>query len=94
MWIKAEPRGIGGNGRTEDRISPLMAETARDLLDACHAARQRGADFPTIWRNLLKDHALVLGPPVQGGDREGPALEVRLLTGQCLVFRPAAISLE
>jgi hypothetical protein len=71
-----------------------MADAARDLLDACHAARQDGADFPTIWRNVLRDHALVIGPPVQGGDREGPALEIRLVTGQSLVFRPAAISLE
>ena len=71
-----------------------MADAARDLLDACHAARRSGADFPTIWRDMLKDHALVLGPPVQGGDVESPALEVRLLTGQSLVFRPTAISLE
>jgi hypothetical protein len=71
-----------------------MADTARDLLDACHAARNGGADFPTIWRNVLKDDALVVGPPVQGGDVVSPALEVRLLTGQRLVFRPAAISLE
>jgi hypothetical protein len=71
-----------------------MADAARDLLDACHAARRGGADFPTIWRDVLKDNALVLGPPVQGRDVASPALEVRLLTGQSLVFRPAAISLE
>jgi hypothetical protein len=71
-----------------------MADAARDLFDACHAARQSGADFPTIWRDVLKDNTLVVGPPIQGGDVEGPALEVRLLTGQSLVFRPAAISLE
>ena len=71
-----------------------MADAARDLLDACHAARQCGADFPTIWRNVLKDHSLVAGLPVQGDDIVDPALEVHLLTGQSLVFRPAAISLE
>jgi hypothetical protein len=71
-----------------------MADAARDLFDACDAARRSGADFPTIWRSVLKDHALVAGPPVQGADGTSPALEVRLLTGQSLVFRPAAISLE
>lgn len=94
MWIKAEPGRIGGNGRPITWIWPPMTDAARDLLDACHAARRAGADFPTIWRNVLKDHALVLGPPVQGADVESPALEIRLLTGQSLLFRPAGISLE
>jgi hypothetical protein len=71
-----------------------VADAARDLLNACHAARRNGADFPTIWRNVLKDHVLVVGPPIQGGDVESPALEVRLLTGQSLVFRSTEISLE
>ena len=71
-----------------------MAETAHDLLHLCRAARLGGADFPTIWNEILKYHVLVTGSPVQGGDVANPSLEVRLLTGQNLVFGPAEIALE
>jgi hypothetical protein len=71
-----------------------MAIAASDLLSACKTARAAGADFPTIWTNVLKDDVLVLGPPRQGGDVDAPALEVRLLNGQSLVFRAGEFSLE
>jgi hypothetical protein len=71
-----------------------MAIAASDLLSACTAARKAGADFPTIWADVLKSHALVLGPPRQGGDVAAPTLEIRLLNGQSLVFRSGEFSLE
>lgn len=47
---------------------------------------QGGADFPTIWRTLLKSHDLVVGAPVQGVDVDPPVLEIRLIDGRRLQF--------
>jgi hypothetical protein len=71
-----------------------MAISASDLLSACKSARAAGADFPTIWSSLLRSHALVLGPPHTAGDVAAPALEIRLMNGQSLVFRAGEFSLE
>jgi hypothetical protein len=71
-----------------------MADLARDLFRACIDARASGADFPTIWREVLRNNVLVAGEPVQGRDVADPSLEVRLMTGQTLVFRAAEITLE
>jgi len=57
-----------------------------DLLQECAAARRRGLDFPTIWREILRIHPLVAGPAIQMADRDRCWHEVPLITGQRLVF--------
>ena len=65
-----------------------MAETANDLVLKCTAIARDGSDFPTIWDAVLKRHALVVGPPIQTfDDEERPQLKIRLVTGQCLVYK-------
>ena len=65
-----------------------MAETANDLVLKCTAIARDGADFPTVWDAVLKRHALVVGLPVQTfDDEERPQLEIRLVTGQRLVYK-------
>lgn len=71
-----------------------MADMASELVRACIEARADGADFPTIWQSILSGHPLVSGLPVQGADVTSPALEVHLLTGQCVVYRAGAFTLE
>ena len=64
-----------------------------DLLSRCVAAREGGANFPSIWNTILKGHPLVFGPPVQAM-REGQARrEIKLITGQRLIFDHAVFSL-
>lgn len=63
-----------------------MFGTAAVLRDACNQARHGGADFPTIWWQILDGHPLVFGIPIQTIDDDGPALDIRLHTGQRLRF--------
>jgi hypothetical protein len=70
-----------------------MSDRARALLEACTAARDGGADFPTIWREILMAHPLVGGFPVQRTHAGEPVLEVPLVTGQRLVCAAAGFSL-
>jgi hypothetical protein len=44
------------------------------------------ADFPTVWEAILRRHRLVSGPPVQAIRDGRPRLEIRLMTGQSIVF--------
>ena len=46
----------------------------------------RGEDFPTVWRTLLKGHPLVDGIPHQRLVGSRSLLEIRLTTGERLVF--------
>ena len=65
-----------------------MADTANDLVLKCAAIARDGADFPTVWEAVWKSHALVVGPPIQTfDDEERPQLELRLVTGQRLVYK-------
>jgi hypothetical protein len=57
-----------------------------DLVCACLVAKARGADFPTIWTSILKAHPLVAGIPVQTITEARAQLEIRLVTGQRLVY--------
>lgn len=59
---------------------------APDLLKECTAAKQAGADFPTIWRTILKCHPLVMGPPVQRLEGREAVLEVCLINGRRIVL--------
>jgi len=58
----------------------------RDLMQACAAARDGGADFPIIWKTILSRHPLVTGVPVQGMRDGRPQLEVPLRNGQRLIY--------
>ena len=57
-----------------------------DLLNTCAAAKEAGADFPTIWQTILKSHPLVIGPPVQRLEGHEAVLEICLINGQRIVL--------
>ena len=71
-----------------------MTDSATDLLATCVAARLSDDDFPTIWTNISKRHALVIGPPVQHVDEAEPYLAIPLLTGQKLLFSSVGFSIR
>jgi len=64
--------------------------TADELLRACVAAAGRGADFPAIWRSVLKGHHFVAGLPVQGVIAGAAVLQVPLLSGEAIIVGPGA----
>ncbi|CDX19980.1 hypothetical protein MPLB_1810005 [Mesorhizobium sp. ORS 3324] len=70
-----------------------MTNAVARLVDTCNAERQKGSDFPTIWRTILKAHPYVRGLPIQGSGEDGPVLKVPLITGQFLVFLGSHFSL-
>jgi hypothetical protein len=55
----------------------------------CNAARQEGADFPTIWNGMLRGNGIVAGMPTSRSTPSGPIVEVPLTTGQHLEFGPS-----
>ena len=63
--------------------------TAEDLVRQCMEAI-RGSDFPTVWHSVLRQHRLVVGPPVQSLNGDRVELHVRLITGERLVFDSTA----
>jgi hypothetical protein len=65
-----------------------------DLLEICIAARARGMDFPTLWKTILKTSRLVVGNPVQMHAGGKPALKIRLVTNQHLLYGEDRFSLE
>jgi len=46
-------------------------------------------DFPTLWNEVIKPHPMVIGPPVQTVRDGRIRLEVRLITGNAIVFDTA-----
>ncbi len=70
-----------------------MTNAVARLVDACNAERNKGSDFPTIWRGTLKGHPYVRGHPIQDSGETGPVLKVPLITGQFLVFLGSHFSL-
>jgi hypothetical protein len=61
-------------------------DTSEDLLRMCIDAMRKGADFPTVWQNVLRGHRLVLGMPEQQMTDGKAQLHIRLLTGQRIIF--------
>lgn len=61
-------------------------ERAHELAELCTELVRKGNDFPTVWTTVLKSHALVNGIPESKLEGERPVLEVRLITGERLVF--------
>lgn len=72
----------------------LMTENVARLVERCNAERNNGADFPTIWREVLKAHPYVCGLPIQDSNEDGPILRVPLITGKFLVFLGPHFSLR
>jgi hypothetical protein len=64
----------------------MSKERAQDLAELCTELVRNGNDFPTIWTTVLKGHALVNGIPESKLEGKRPVLEVRLVTGERLVF--------
>ena len=55
-------------------------------MEQCRAAQAEGADFPTLWNEVLKSHPLVIGPPVQTVRDGRIRMEIRLITGGAIAF--------
>jgi hypothetical protein len=64
----------------------MSQERADELARVCTDAVRRGNDFPTIWNTLLKKHPLVEGIPQQRLEGNRSFLDIRLITGERLVF--------
>jgi hypothetical protein len=65
-----------------------------DLLEVSLALRATGADFPTIWTQVLQHDRLVIGKPRQLHDGVRPLLKIPLITGHSLVFAAGGFSIE
>ena len=60
------------------------AEGVNELLGRCCAARDGGADFPTVSNQIVRTHPLVLGLPIQVIVESQPQLKIQLINGQFL----------
>ena len=73
-----------GRGRC-NRIC-MVNERACDLAAFCTELVRKGEDFPTVWTSVLNSHALVNGLPESKLEGKRPVLEIKLITGERLVF--------
>jgi hypothetical protein len=64
----------------------IVTERADDLARLCTEIVRKGGIFPTVWQTLLKGHPLVDGIPRSRMDGNRSVLEIRLITGEWLVF--------
>ncbi len=64
----------------------MSNERAEDLARYCTDMVRKGESFPTVWDMRLKRHPLVNGIPRQKLDGTRTILEIRLVTGELLVF--------
>jgi hypothetical protein len=64
----------------------MSKERAHDLAQFCTEMVRQGEDFPTVWASVLKSHALVNGLPESKLEGKRPVLEIKLITGERLVF--------
>ena len=64
----------------------MSQERVDELARVCTDAVPRGNDFPTIWNTLLKKHPLVEVIPQQRLEGNRSFLDIRLITGERLVF--------
>jgi hypothetical protein len=59
---------------------------AKELAEVCTKMVRYGEDFPTVWVTYLKNHALVIGLPESKLECRRPITEIKLVTGELLVF--------
>jgi hypothetical protein len=64
----------------------MAGERADDLAQLCTELVRKGNDFPTVWKTVLKGNPLINGPPLSPMEGPRPVLEIRLITGERLVF--------
>jgi hypothetical protein len=64
----------------------MFGERSHDLAQFCTDLVQGGNDFPTVWSTVLKNSALVDGIPHSKLEGKRSVLEIRLITGERLVF--------
>lgn len=64
----------------------MSGERAHDLALFCTELVRGGNDFPTVWITVPKGHALVDGIPRSKLEGMRSVLEIRLITGEKLVF--------
>ena len=64
----------------------MSKERAHDLARLCTELMREGTDFPALWSTLLKGHILVEGIPQSKIEDGRTVLEIRLITGERLVF--------
>ncbi len=69
-------------------------EEAAELHKQCAAAYAAGKDFPTIYAEMIRGNPAVVGMPVQGTNAHGPTLQIKLASGQQLVFHAGGFSLR
>jgi hypothetical protein len=67
-------------------ISMLRPEKPSDLARNCTELARGGNDFPTIWTSRLKNHPLVVGIPHSRLVGNSSVLDIKLITGERLVF--------
>jgi len=61
-------------------------EKSADLARRCTDLLRGGNDFPTIWKTCLSLHPLVVGLPHQRLADKNSVLDIKLMTGERLVF--------
>ena len=64
----------------------MVNERACDLAAFCTELVRKGEDFLTVWTSVLNSHALVNGLPESKLEGKRPVLEIKLITGERLVF--------
>ena len=64
----------------------MSQERSRDLAALCTELVRKGDDFPTVWTTVLKLNVLVIGIPESKLEDKRPVLEIRLTTGERLLF--------
>jgi hypothetical protein len=64
----------------------MSKERAHDLAQQCTELVRKGNDFPNIWTTLLKRHPLVDGIPESKIEGGRSVLEIRLITGERILF--------
>lgn len=67
---------------------------SHELLQSCIRERDRGADFPTIWRTVLRPNSLVIGLPGHEVVDGEACIVVNLTTGRQLLVRAHGFSLR
>ena len=64
----------------------MFRERAHDLAVRCTELVRNGNDFPTVWNTVLKRNALVASSPHSQMEGAESVLEIRLITGERLIF--------
>ncbi len=64
----------------------MFKERAHDLAQRCTELLRKGNDFPAVWNTVLKSNPLVDGSPHSKIEGTRPVLEIRLITGERLIF--------